>query len=399
MADVPSEVAYGTVRWRAVAFSADSIDVGNVPDMTPMTGVVTIRSLVSRTRYPSITVPLTAFMRTAVCPVVAGWLCRPDSTTQDVPMVSSFQVDADVHTIQYEAVFLMDDLASNLQPPPLVFTIPDGGIVDLSTILPQAATPPIVYVVDDTIRVAAEAAAASAAASAAAAQQSLDDLLLGVGPAVEDYLTANPPTFGPLHIADILDATATGQSIVTAVSGPSVRSIIGAGTSSLALGGTGVATTAMHSDWRPLSSDISDSTAVGQAVIIAPSQTAARTAIGAGTSSLALGGTGSAVTAMHSDWRPAANTTDLVGATTIGIGLLTATTQAGARAVIGAGTGSGGSGSVYVYHWNGTAYVDPAGAAVPSTAPAGASWRVYLGPASPVSPPVWTGIPTSFFAA
>lgn len=387
MADIPSEVAYGTVRWRPVAFTADSTDAGTIPDQIPLTGSVTIRPLVGRTRYPTLATPITAFLRTAICPIVNGWLCGPGATTPDVSMVSSFQVSADIHTVQYEATFNLDDLARADQPPALVFTIPAGGVIDLTTVLPQTPTPPITYVVDDTIRVAAEAAAAAAASSAASAAASVASIQAGIGPAVATYLAANPPTYGTLTMDSISDATATGKAVARATSAAAARTAIGAGTSSLTLGGTGVATTAMHSDWTPLSTDISDATATGKAVLVAASQAAARTAIGAGTSNLALGGTGSATTAMHSDWRPLS--TDISDASTIGKQILVAADAAAVRTLIGAGTGSGTGGDSVHYVWNGTDY-----GTIPTTAPAGIKVRYFTGPSAPLSPPVWTGVAT-----
>ena len=67
------------------------------------------------------------------------------------------------------------------------------------------------------------------------------------------------------------------------------RSAISAGTSSLTLGTTGA--TAKAGDYQPAAANITDSTATGRAVLTAASATAARTAIGAGTSDLALGST------------------------------------------------------------------------------------------------------------
>lgn len=394
MADVPVGVAYGTVRWYAGLFTADSPDPGTVPDNIPMTGTVTITPLVGRTRYPTLPVPMTAFLQPAVCPVVDGWLCGPLSVVPDVVMVSSFQVNADVHTVQYQATFNMDDVPKANQPPPLVFEIPVSGVVDLSTILPQAATPPVVYVVDDTIRVAAEAAAVSAANSAAEAQQALDDLLIGVGPAVEDYLAANPPSMGTIVVADLSDAQTPGKNLLLASTQALARAAIGAGTSTLAVGST--AGTAKSGDWFPQYTEIVGTTAIGQSLMSASSQANARTAIGAGTSSLALGGSGVATTAMRSDWRPTATTTDLLGATAVGISVLTAPTQAAARTAIGAGTGSS-AGGVYVYHWNGTIWVDGDNVAEAVAKPTGAIWRVYLGPAAPITPPAWTNVPSSYF--
>lgn len=90
--------------------------------------------------------------------------------------------------------------------------------------------------------------------------------------------------------ADTLSgATTTGKAVIKASSTTAARTAIGAGTSSLALGTT--STTAKAGNYQPTAANISDATTVGQNVLKAVDATAARVAIGAGTSSLVLGTT------------------------------------------------------------------------------------------------------------
>ena len=134
--------------------------------------------------------------------------------------------------------------------------------------------------------------------------------------------------------ANISDATATGRAVITASAPADARTAIGAGTSSLAIGVT--SSTAKAGDYQPASTNISDATAVGRSVLTAATAAAARTAIGAGSgnSDLVIGTT--STTAKAGDYRPtAANISD---ATTIGRSMLTAATVAAARTAIGAGT-------------------------------------------------------------
>lgn len=93
----------------------------------------------------------------------------------------------------------------------------------------------------------------------------------------------------------ISDSTATGRAVLTAASQAAARSAIGAGTSDLALGSTG--STAAAGNHTHTATAITDSTATGRSVLTAADAAAARTAIGAGTSSLALGTTGSTAAA------------------------------------------------------------------------------------------------------
>jgi len=193
--------------------------------------------------------------------------------------------------------------------------------------------------------------------------------------------------------ANITDATATGVAVITAASAAAARTAIGAGTgnSNLVIGTT-AGTAAAGNDSRlsdartPLahthsitdltatgsrnsstflrgdntwatittgissvaSTDITDSTATGRSVLTAADAAAARTAIGAGTSNLTIGTTGTTAAAGNdsrlSDARtPLAHThtaANISDSTTVGRSVLTATDAAAARTAIGAGTGS-----------------------------------------------------------
>ena len=95
-----------------------------------------------------------------------------------------------------------------------------------------------------------------------------------------------------LGVADLTDSTAIGVDLVTAASAADARTAIGAGTSNLALGTT--AGTALEGNYVPElgAGDLTDATAIGVDLITAADAGAARTAIGAGTSSLVLGSGG-----------------------------------------------------------------------------------------------------------
>ncbi|MGJ5667811.1 hypothetical protein QLG13_08070 [Rhodococcus aetherivorans] len=112
-----------------------------------------------------------------------------------------------------------------------------------------------------------------------------------------DDLAGKAPTLHTHTAINITDASTVGRSVLTAVDAAAARSAIGAGTSDLALGTT--ASTAKAGNYAPVAADISDATTVGRNVLKATDAAAARTAIGAGTSSLAIGTTSS--TAMAGD--------------------------------------------------------------------------------------------------
>ncbi|MEK8215512.1 hypothetical protein [Paenibacillus sp. FSL L8-0463] len=89
--------------------------------------------------------------------------------------------------------------------------------------------------------------------------------------------------------ADITDASTVGKQVLTAANAAAVRTAIGAGTSNLAVG-TGAAE-AKAGNYQPTAANISDASTVGRQVLTATDAAAARTAIGAGTSNLAIGTT------------------------------------------------------------------------------------------------------------
>lgn len=131
--------------------------------------------------------------------------------------------------------------------------------------------------------------------------------------------------------SNISDSTTVGRSVLTAADATAARTAIGAGTSNLAIGTTG--TTASAGNHTHTAANITDSTVTGRSVLTAADATAARTAIGAGTSNLAIGSTGTTAAAGNHT-HTAANITD---STATGRSVLTAADVAAARTAIGLG--------------------------------------------------------------
>ena len=134
----------------------------------------------------------------------------------------------------------------------------------------------------------------------------------------------------------ISDSTTVGRSVLTAADAPTARTAIGAGTSNLAIGTTN--TTAKAGDYQPTAANISDATTVGRAVLTAVDAATARTTIGAGTSNLALGTT--STTAKAGDYQPAA--ANISDSTTTGRALITTASASAARTTLGVPSVSGG---------------------------------------------------------
>ena len=95
---------------------------------------------------------------------------------------------------------------------------------------------------------------------------------------------------GTVTADSITDATSVGKALIRAVSAAAARSAIGAGTSSLAVG-TG-AGDAKAGNWTPAASDISNATATGQGIITAADAAAVRTLL----SIMSAGETNTAIT-------------------------------------------------------------------------------------------------------
>lgn len=131
---------------------------------------------------------------------------------------------------------------------------------------------------------------------------------------------------GTVTAAAITDATAIGRNILTGADGPTIRGLIGAGTSNLQLGTT--SGTAKAGNYAPAWGEVSSKPAF---MGVGTTAAEARDAIGAGTSTLALGTT--STTAKAGDYQP---TWGQVSGKPVVIAA--GATVAEARTAIGAGT-------------------------------------------------------------
>nr|WP_052741357.1 hypothetical protein [Mycobacterium sp. UM_NZ2] len=82
---------------------------------------------------------------------------------------------------------------------------------------------------------------------------------------------------GSIDADSISDATAIGKALIRAIDAAAARSAIGAGTSNLALGTT--SSTAKAGDYQPAAANITDSTSAGRTLLTAVDATAQRTAL------------------------------------------------------------------------------------------------------------------------
>lgn len=168
-ADVPSQVAYGTVIGHFVSYLADTMDAGSIPDELPLAGTIALTPLTAITRWPTTVPPRLAFAQKVIGHLVNGDLCPPDSDIPGITVVATDQPEAQPNVIQWKATFTLTGVSP--QPTDVIFNVPTNGTVDLALVASVPAAPPTIVVVshDDAIAAAASADAAEASADAAAA--------------------------------------------------------------------------------------------------------------------------------------------------------------------------------------------------------------------------------------
>lgn len=223
-------------------------------------------------------------------------------------------------------------------------------------------------------------AAAEAARDEALAAASAAALSAAAAAAVVDEASALPPG-GSTGQALVKNSDVDGDAIWATVTGGGGGSGIISYSQIQALPGYPSSFPAgLHS--HP-ATQISDSSAVGRAVMTAADAQAARAAIGAGTgngtSNLTLGST--ATTAAPGNHAHSAGSVAFTP-----VGPITATNvQAAIEQAAGSG-GSGGSAAVLVWRYASGAYP-----ALPATKPAGVQLVIAYGPTAPTTVPSWVG--------
>lgn len=93
-----------------------------------------------------------------------------------------------------------------------------------------------------------------------------------------EVLTPAEGGTGSVTSAQITDATATGKAVLTAADTTAARQAIGAGTSSLKVGVA--ATDAKPGDYKPASADISDASDIGKQILTAKDAAAVKALLG-----------------------------------------------------------------------------------------------------------------------
>ena len=378
---LPTGIGYTTIRGKYISAVLDGADADREPDVVPQPGLtITLTASISPPILKSLTDPPVSILLT---PIVAhtddnGIVIGPDGQPDILIVASDFPDPA--HPWTYAVTIQGSGF------PKLSFNIVahSGEIIDLTNVLESPSSPTDLSAWEAlAIQVTTDADRAEAAAEASSGPAGGDtgQLLAKASPADFDTVWIDPPTGGTggavdsvagrtgavvLSADDLTDATTTGKAVVRAASASAARTAIGAGTSSLALGTT--SSTAKAGDYQPTAANISDATTTGRSVLTASSAAAARTAIGAGTSNVAIGTTaGTAADAQSTSdalagkeptvpagtsgqyydgtktWKAlptggAVTADSITDATAVGKSLIRATDAPTARTAIGAGT-------------------------------------------------------------
>lgn len=180
MTDIPEGVPWGIVTANIVEIISDTADPDRVPDVTGISGTVTLRPLVAYVRFPAADPPTYARVGTLTCPLIGGVLYPPGTTAEllpedpGVPVIATDQPDGEPNLVQWEASFELDGI--DAPPSPVTFSVPGGGLaVDLSAVVGEQVEPPQVIVVSSEDRILAQAAAATAEEAAITATAAAGD--------------------------------------------------------------------------------------------------------------------------------------------------------------------------------------------------------------------------------
>lgn len=307
---LPSNVQFGTVVGQFLAPIIDGSDVDGDPDVVAMSGTITFTASVTYIKNMGATPNPVTYIKTAITGILdsEGYLCTPNPLgvpTRGLRLIATDDPDLNptnwVYNVSYNLTHPQKSGAFSL--PPHSISIPMGSVNDLTGIVPEQSVGAVVT----TIGPAGKSAYDIAVKNGFIGSESewLDSL---VGPAGDgtggtiivswDEVTDKPSTFTPsththetsqitgldtalngkapnthTHTADdISDSTIIGKSVLKAADASAARTAIGAGTSNLVIGST--STTAKAGDYTPSWAEIADKPTTFAPIIGSTSTTA-----------------------------------------------------------------------------------------------------------------------------
>lgn len=199
MADIPSPLTWGTVTGNFGALNADSTDPGDVPDLDPVTGTVTLVPRIQLLKVYAAT-PLIAVAKTVTCTIQNGVLYGPDNNP-GVQVVATDSPGIEPYPLQWEVRIAIEGAA--VQPAPMVIDVPGGQTVNLVSIVPSNPSPPYVTVVSEQTKLDAVAASLSAQSAASSAVSAKDT-------AVASALSANSAATSAINAKTAAESARVG---------------------------------------------------------------------------------------------------------------------------------------------------------------------------------------------
>lgn len=172
--DLPTGITYGTITGTFLSVLADSADAGNSPDATALGGTVTIAPVLRNFRITGSS-PATVVTQDIKALIVNGALLGPDGVTP-LRVMASDSPNLSPSPVQYTAKFALAGVSN--QPPTVTFSVPSNGTVDLSAVISYPPVAPVVTIVSESTRDAAEAAAVRAEAATSVITRSSGEALL-----------------------------------------------------------------------------------------------------------------------------------------------------------------------------------------------------------------------------
>lgn len=180
----PENLVYATITHRLLRTFVDTGDADRLPDVRPAEdATVTITPKV--TQYKNLALPATFITTSHRGTYDAAGFLRDEQGNLGIVLMAPDGVDISPNGWQYTVQIT----AAGTTFPAFPITVHAGGTYDLTLLSPAAPTAGVVTVVSEQSRILAQQAAAEARAIA-------DDLGAGIEVAVEEYLTANPPSGG-----------------------------------------------------------------------------------------------------------------------------------------------------------------------------------------------------------
>jgi hypothetical protein len=196
----PENYVYGTVVGRFLATVVDSADADRFPDVVPATGTVTFTP--NATYYKNTAIPATFVTVPQVGHLDAAGYLVDERNATGVVLMATDHPDLSPSGWTYRVTMVIN----GRQFSPFDITVPAGGTVDLTTVMPAATSAGAITIVSESSRIAAEAAAATAVAAA-------ESIGVDVDAAVENYFLLHP-----LPENGLPDGGTAGQALVKASS-------------------------------------------------------------------------------------------------------------------------------------------------------------------------------------